>query len=485
MTAYTLGIDLGTSGVKVAVLDLRTFKLIALAMQGYDNSPHQLSTMLWEATAATIRKAAAGIDVQAIQGISLSGQMHGTVLYDAQGKVIDPIINWQDKRCDIPLAKYDNRSTVETMMERLAGPEFDDLGVDILASGYLGATLFHIKENEPALLDRIRRVVLPGDFIRAQLLGACDGATDPTNACSTGLFNTRLGCWHEDVVKKLGLPRELLPIVHDTAEIAGVLPAEVARSLNLAPGTPVTYGGGDNQMSLLGNGLISGDSPALINIGTGAQFSQVVPQYVRIPGIDTRSHFNGQYALVGASMGGGRNYAQLHEDLQRREGMDISYRQMDEAAAQVAVGADGLEFRVGSRRAGQRREGFAGRTELTGIGHRTRAVMEGLLLDLYRLHPPLETGGPGYMVGAGKGLQNSRVWAQMAADLFACPIKITDFENAVWGAAVVAAAGAGAIADSREALATIEYSRELWPSAENSARYRDLIAARAKTSYEA
>ena len=155
MTAYALGIDLGTSGVKVAVLDLSTFKLIALAMQGYDNSPHQPSTMLWEATAATIREAAAGIDVQAIQGISLSGQMHGTVLYDAQGEVIDPIINWQDKRCDIPLAKYDNRSTVETMMERLAGPEFDDLGIDILASGYLGATLFHIKENEPALLDRI------------------------------------------------------------------------------------------------------------------------------------------------------------------------------------------------------------------------------------------------------------------------------------------------------------------------------------------
>ena len=68
----------------------------------------------------------------------------------------------------LPLEKYGNRSTVETMMALLAGSEFDDLGIDILASGYLGATLFHIKENAPPLFERIRHVVLPGDFIRGQ-----------------------------------------------------------------------------------------------------------------------------------------------------------------------------------------------------------------------------------------------------------------------------------------------------------------------------
>lgn len=484
MTAYTLGIDMGTSGVKVAVLDLSTFKLIALAMQGYDNAPQQSSTMLWEATAATIRAAVAGLEVEAIRAISLSGQMHGTVLYDARGEVIDPIINWQDQRCDAPLEKYGHRSTIEMMMALLAGPEFEDLGIDILASGYLGATLFHIKENAPALFERIRHVVLPGDFVRGKLLGACDGATDPTNACSTGLFNTRLNRWHDGVIKKLGLPRDLLPVVHDTAEIAGTLPEKVARLLNLAPGTPVVYGGGDNQMSLLGNGLISDDSPVLINIGTGAQISKVASQYARIPGIDTRSFFNGQYALVGASMGGGRNYAQLRDDLRRHEGSEISYREMDEAAAQVAVGADGLEYRVGSRRKIHRREGFAGRTELNGIGHQTRAVMEGILLDLYEQRPLAAASGPGFMVGAGKGLQNSQVWAQIAADLFGCPLKITDFENAVWGAAVIAAVGVGAVRDLRDAITLIAYSRAFYPDAANTVKYCDLIAQRSQAICE-
>ena len=314
MTAYALGIDLGTSGVKVAVLDLSTFKLIALAMQGYDNSPHQPSTMLWEATAATIREAAAGIDVRAIRGISLSGQMHGTVLYDAQGEVIDPIINWQDKRCDIPLAKYDNRSTVETMMERLAGPEFDDLGIDILASGYLGATLFHIKENEPALFDRIHHVVLPGDFIRAKLLGACDCATDPTNACSTGLFNTRLGCWHEEVIRKLGLPRDILPVVHDTAEIAGVLPAEVAR----VPGPGA--GHARDLRRRRQPDVAVGQRPDLRRLSGPDQYRHRRAILTGGPAVcqDSRHRyaqpFQRPYALVGASMGGGRNYAQLRDD---------------------------------------------------------------------------------------------------------------------------------------------------------------------------
>ena len=482
MADYTLGIDMGTSGVKVAVLDLSHFRLIALAMQSYNNAALQPSTMLWEATAATIRKAVAGIDVQAIRGVGLSSQMHGTVLYDAQGQVIEPIINWQDKRGDAPLPKYSNRSTVATMMDLLAGPEFDDLGIATLASGYLGATLFHIKENDPALFDQIRHVALPGDFIRGKLLGACDFATDPTNACGTGLFNTRLNQWHESVIAKLGLSSALLPRVRDTAAVAGALPDEIARSLRLQPGTPVTYGGGDNQMSLLGNGLISGDSPALINIGTGAQISRVTPHYARVAGIDTRSYFDGSYVFVGASMGGGRNYAQLRDALRVREGRDFGYRQMDALAADVAVGADGLVFQVSSRLDQQRQERFSGRTELRSAGHQARAVMEGILLDLYALPPPTGGSDAGFMIGAGKGLHDSQVWAQMAADFFACPLKITNFENAVWGAALMAAVGAGVVQDVNQALATIEYSHEWAPNAAHSAQYRDLIAQRLEAS---
>ena len=464
MAHYTLGIDMGTSGVKAALLDLDTFQLRRVATCPYDNAPHQSSEMLWAATAATIREAVAGMDPRAVAGMSISGQMHGTVLYDRAGRIIDPLINWQDQRGAAPLARYGGRTTVDMLRELLDGPDFDDLGLDVLPSGYLGATLFYIKENEPGLFQRIHHVALPGDFIRGKLLGGSDRATDPTNACGSGLFNTRRRQWHARIIAQLGLPQEILPAVYDSAAVAGGLAPEVAHGVNLAPGTPVIYGGGDNQMSLLGNGLIDGHSPALINIGTGAQVSQIATQYTRQAGVETRCYFNGSYALVGASRGGGGSYAQLHGALQRRAGRAIDYREMDERAAQVAVGADGLVFQLAAREAAGGRAAFVGRPELQDVGRQARAVMEGVLLDLYRLRPPTFEDGPGFMVGAGKGLQNSPVWAQMAADVFDFPIKITNFENAVWGAALIAAVGVGAVSDLRAAAATIAYSRQSRPT---------------------
>ncbi len=172
-------------------------------MQGYDNSPEQPSEMLWASDRVPpfARPSPASIR-SAIRGISLSGQMHGTVMYDARGECIEPIINWQDKRCDIPLERYGNRTTVEVMMaELLAGPEFDDLGIDVLPSGYLGATLFYIKENDPALFERIRTSFCPAISSGASCWAPPWLArTDPTNAFGTGLFNTRLVRWHDSII---------------------------------------------------------------------------------------------------------------------------------------------------------------------------------------------------------------------------------------------------------------------------------------------
>jgi xylulokinase len=478
MMRYTLGIDVGTSGAKAALLDLDTFELHGVAMRSYDNGCLQSSAMLWEATSDVIRGAVAGVDPRAIGGISLSGQMHGTVMFDAMGETIEPVINWQDRRCDLPLACYGGRTTIQAMTDLAAGPEFDDLGVDTLASGFLGATLFYIKQNDPALFERIEHVALPGDFIRGKLLGESDRMTDPTNAFGAGIFNARLGCWHENIIRKLGLPRELLPQVRDSAAVAGVIPPRVAETLNLAPGIPVVVGGGDNLMSMFGTGLVSGSSPALVNVGTSGQLSQVTERYARKRGIDTRSYFGGAFAYVGATLGGGGSHAGLRRLLSQRAGRDVTYGEMDELAGRVAVGADGLAFLPAVRDLPARPEGFAGRLDFEDAGHRTRALMEGVMLELHRLQPPTLDDGPGFMIGAGKGLQYSSLWGQIAADVFDRPVRITNFENAVWGAALLAALGTGAIRDAAEAFSTIKYTGEFLPCAANTKRYREVIAER-------
>lgn len=474
MADYTLGVDVGTSGVKAGLLNLSTLQLEHVAARSYASSALQPSSMLWEGTLGAVREAVAMLgEAGAVQAIGLSGQMHGAVLYDVRGEVIEPIINWQDKRCDQPLARYAGKTTTQAIVERLGLQGFEDLGIDVMASGFLGATLFYIKENEWALFDRIARVTLPTDVIRGRLLGQNDYATDQTNAFGTGLFNTRLNCWHAEFIQKLGLPLALFPEVHDSAEVAGGLAAEVAADVGLAPGIPVIYGGGDNQMSMLGSGLASPRAPALINIGTAAQISRVTAAYRKIAGVDTRSFFSGSYAWVGASLGGGKSYEWLRDQIRQGEDRDMDYPRMDALAAGVPPGAGGLRFCTGpSRQDPQRQLGFYGDIPpAPSVGQRARAVMEGVLMDVMAFYRLLGDDPQPTLLGAGKGLQKSRVWSQMAADMFGKPLRITDFENAVFGAALLAAYGAGQIQDLGEAVGAIRY-REVAPDPDTSKMYQ-------------
>ena len=156
--------------------------------------------------------------------------------------------------------------------------------------------------------------------------------------------------------------------------------------------------------------------------------------------------------------------------------MDIDYDEMNELAASTPPGADGLLFCSGpSRQDRNRKRGFFGNLALcTSIGHQARAVMEGVLMDLYDAFEFLrEDDRVKFMVGAGKGLQKSRIWTQIAADLFGKPLRITQFENAVYGASLMAAFSVGAISTLREAVPFIKCLPEIIPDQTNTRFYRD------------
>ena len=171
MTRCTLGVDMGTSGVKAALLDLDTFQLISVATRTYHHGAQQSSEMLWQATASTLREAVAGVN-RAPSGHEYSGQMHGTVLYDAGAGFIDPIINWQDRRCEVPLARYSDRTTVEVMRDLIDRFRLRDLGIMSCPAVTSALPSSTSRKTMPALFQRVHHVVLPGDFIRGKLLGA-------------------------------------------------------------------------------------------------------------------------------------------------------------------------------------------------------------------------------------------------------------------------------------------------------------------------
>ena len=256
----------------------------------------------------------------------------------------------------------------------------------------------------------------------------------------------------------------------------GEISADIARLIGLETGVPIIYGGGDNQMSMLGSGLVSPDLPVLINIGTAAQISKVEARFRKLPGLDTRSFFGGNYALVGVSLLGGGSFKWLRDFIREGGAADLDYSQLEEFASQVPPGADGLIYCTGpTRQDPPRKRGFYGNLARAGsLGHQARAVMEGVLMDLYPAYERMSKADRSdFIIGAGKGLQNNRVWSQVTAGLLGKPLRITDFENAVFGAALMAAAGVGEIEGLGEAVRSIEYTREIAPDPASVNFYRD------------
>jgi len=471
MTDHVLGIDLGTSGVKVGILNLSTLKLSHVVTRGYDNSPEQDPDLLFKMTLEALRKSVYSFGIgENIRAIGISGQMHGAILCDESGDIISPLINWMDR-------KYSGELVVRKMEQALGTDVYDDLGIDF-ASGLTGAILYGIKENYPDLFARINNFVLPTDFIRGKLLGGLDFATDQTNAFGTGLFNTKESRWHEEIIRKLGLSLGLFPEVHHTSDIAGYLNKEIASMLGLEDSVPIVFGGGDNQLSMLGSGLISQSSPILINIGTAAQISMVIPDYVKYPGLDTRCYFNNSFALVRASLAGGGSYKWLREEIKKKDSIDITYFEMDKLVSDVPPGADGLVFCPGPARNMPGREiGFWGNKSCeVSIGHRARAVMEGVIMDLFESYQEfLTTNTNEIMVGAGSGLQKSSIWRQIAADIFNKPLCISNFENAIVGAAIMGAIGVGLLENLDDITWLIKYEEPVHPNSDSAAKYQNEI----------
>jgi xylulokinase len=470
LSSLILGIDLGTSGVKVGVFDLGTLRLGHVAYRAYDNTPEQDPDILFEKTFEALQESISNLgDKGKISAIGLTGQMHGAVLYDRAEAIIHPLINWQDQN-------FSSENIVEKMKAIIGPVGSQDTGID-MACGLTGAILFGIKKNHPDLFARIHKFVLPTDFIRAKLLGRLDPITDQTNAFSTGLFNTHQTKWHEQIIRKLDLPFDIFPEVRQAADVAGELHEDIANRLGLGETIPVIVGGGDNQMSMLGSGLTGPASAVLLNIGTAAQISLVTSEYVRLSGVDTRSFFGGAFALVGASLAGGGSYQWLRESVRAERGVQITYAEMDRLAAQVPPGADGLVFCPGpTREKPNRQMGFLGnRVYLSSIGHQARAVMEGVLFDLYELYLGIRTyNNCEFMIGAGKGLQKSAIWAQIASDTVGKPLRITHFENAIYGAALTAAVGIGALDNLEAGVSPMQYDH-IFPQAKKAARYHDEI----------
>src|SRR5215471_21437008 len=201
----------------------------------------------WDAVVASIRGvlAESGIDGAHIKGIGLSGQMHGLVILDDAGQVIRPSLIWCDQRSQQQVDFVNSTVGREKVLAYTANP---------VLTGFTLPKLLWVRDHEPENFGRVKKMLLPKDYVRFQLTG--EFASEVSDASGTSVFDVVRRRWSFEMMDALGLDRAILPTCHESSEITGRITPSVASLTGLQAGTPVVGGGGDQASSAVGNGIV-------------------------------------------------------------------------------------------------------------------------------------------------------------------------------------------------------------------------------------
>lgn len=235
-----MGLDLGTSGVKVVIIGTMG-EIITSAYKDYDivilkeGYAEQNPDIWWAKTCECIKAAVNAIPTQdyTIKSIGLSGQMHSLVLLDKRKEPIRPAILWCDQRSE---------AQVKEIYSILSDDDFSNKLLNPVAVGFTGALLLWVKQHEYELYERAEHVLLSKDYIRYKLTGEI--GTEVSDAAATLLFDIKGKQWAFDIMNKLGIDRKKFPAVFNSCNIAGHTTRTAYKDCGLPPGIPVVYGGG-------------------------------------------------------------------------------------------------------------------------------------------------------------------------------------------------------------------------------------------------
>jgi xylulokinase len=450
-----LGIDLGTSSVKVVVCTREG------AIQGIGNAEYPILTPRpdyaeqdpadwWKATAIATRQAMQEAGTPKVEGIGFSGQMHGFVPLDSDREPQRPAIIWADQR-SAPLLKEIQERVGTDLLSTTCGTA--------PAAGFLISTLLWLQKHEPETVDRTAALLMPKDYLRFRLTGEL--GTDASDAAATGIFNVRERVWANEVIERLQFPRSIFPKVHPSEEIVGTLGSGAAQELGLTEGIPVSVGCADQPAQAVGNGLI--DPPlGSVTVGTGGQAFVPLARPLIDPQLRLHTFCHAPEArwyLLGAMLSAGMALRWLRATLGSER---WSYAQMDQIAADVELGSEGLVFLpylVGERSPlmDPRAKGsFVGLTLRHGPGHMVRALLEGVAFAMRQIIDTMVECGAKLdrLVASGNGLA-SPLWRQIIADVLNRPLyqgkDKHSAERAGVGAALIAGIGVGVIEGYNEA----------------------------------
>lgn len=472
---YWMGIDVGTGGTRALLIDASGKEVAAVT------APHEdmrLEQPLWaeqrpedwaraavEAIRGVLAKAGAGGDD--VRGIGLSGQMHGLVILDRDNAVIRPALIWCDQRSQPQVDFINAKLGRDKVLEYIANP---------MLTGFTLPKLLWVRDHEPGNFERVRKMLLPKDYVRFGLTG--EFASEVSDASGTAVFDVVRRRWSFEMMDGLGLDRSILPACHESWEISGAISAQAAALTGLKAGTPVVGGGGDQAASAVGNGIVE---PGVVSCTLGT--SGVVFAHMGKVAYDPRGRVHtfchavrDKWHVMGVTQGAGLSLQWLRNQL----APGATYDALTAEAATAPAGSQGLfwlPYLMGERTPHldpQARGGWIGLTAKHTRADLIRAVIEGVSYSQKDGLDVIEQLGVAISsVRASGGGARSLFWRQILADVFGKRVaRLETQEGSAYGAALLAMVGTGEYASVPEACAaTIREADSVEPRAEESALY--------------
>lgn len=466
-----IGVDLGTSAVKLLLMsgDGRIERIVSKEYPLFFPHPgwsEQKPEDWWSGVMAGLAELLADCDRSEVAGIGFGGQMHGLVILDEEDEVIRPAILWNDGR---------TKEECDYLNDVIGREKLSEYTANISFTGFTAPKVLWVRNKEPENFSRIRKIMLPKDYIAYRLSGCF--CTDVSDASGMLLFDVKNKCWSKEMLDICGIGEDQLAEIYESYEVVGTLKPDIAQELGLPVGVKVVAGAGDNAAAAVGTGTV-GEGMCNISLGTSGTIFISSEHF----GVDRNNalhafaHADGNYHLMGCMLSAASCNKWWMDDIIGTE---------DYTGEQERIGELGennvyfLPYLMGERSPLNdplARGTFIGLTMDTTRQDMTQAVLEGVafaIRDSFEVAKSL-----GIVIASSKicgGGAKSPLWREMLANILNIKIEVVESEEGPgYGGAILAAVGCGEYASVKDAAdRLVKVVDTLEPTPELAEKYEE------------
>lgn len=445
---YYIGVDLGTSAVKLLLME-GSGKIKNIVSKEYPLFfPHpgwseQKPEDWWTAVIEGLKELTADVDKSMIGGISFGGQMHGLVTLDQDDNVIRPAILWNDGR---------TQKQTDYLNQVIGKDKLSQYTANIAFAGFTAPKILWMEEEEPENFAKITKIMLPKDYIAYKLSGV--HCTDYSDASGMLLLDVQHKCWSKEMIEICHIKEKMLPKLFESYDTVGTIKPEIAAELGFPETVKIVAGAGDNAAAAVGTGTV-GDGKCNISLGTSGTIFISSKKFGvdEFNGLHSFDHADGYYHLMGCMLSAASCNKWWMDDI-------IGTKEYGEEQKKIGELGDNhvffLPYLMGERSPHNNpnaRGTFIGMTMDTTRADMTQAVLEGVafaIRDSFEIAKSL-----GIQIERTKicgGGAKSPLWKKIIANVLGLKVDVIESEEGPgYGGAMLAAVACGEYASVEEA----------------------------------